>query len=118
VSTEIFEEMPEAAATSAVTFTDSPRGTTLVILGQHKNQANRDLQLRSGRGCGRPAGAGRVSGRPLWRSSTGCGFPARPAGQPGGHGGKADQRPEPPPHPGEGAQRRSAMLCPCMKNSR
>jgi uncharacterized protein YndB with AHSA1/START domain len=55
-STEIFEEMPEAAATSAVTFTDSPRGTTLVILGQHKNQANRDLQLRSGRGCGRPAG--------------------------------------------------------------
>jgi uncharacterized protein YndB with AHSA1/START domain len=48
VSTEVFEGMPEAAATSTVTFTDSPQGTTLAILVQHKNRANRDLQLRSG----------------------------------------------------------------------
>jgi uncharacterized protein YndB with AHSA1/START domain len=47
VSTEVFEGMPEAAATSTVTFTDSPQGTTLAILVQHKNQANRDAHLRS-----------------------------------------------------------------------
>jgi uncharacterized protein YndB with AHSA1/START domain len=68
VSTEIFEEMPEAAATSTVTFTDSPRGTTLAILGQHKNQANRDLQLRSGMEDGLQAAMSRLAevaaGRP------------------------------------------------------
>ncbi|HVD03510.1 MAG TPA: SRPBCC family protein [Candidatus Dormibacteraeota bacterium] len=48
VSTEVFEGMPEAAATSTVTFTDSPAGTTLAILVQHKNQANRDAHMRSG----------------------------------------------------------------------
>ena len=47
-STEVFEGMPAAAATSTVTFTDSPVGTTLAILVQHKNQANRDAHLRSG----------------------------------------------------------------------
>ncbi len=48
VSTEIFEGMPQAAATSTVTFTDSPGGTTLAILVQHQSQANRDTHLRSG----------------------------------------------------------------------
>ncbi len=48
VSTEIFEGMPEAAATSTVTFTDTDGGTTLAILVQHKNQANRDAHVQSG----------------------------------------------------------------------
>ncbi len=48
VSTEVFEGRPEAAATSTVTFTDSPQGTTLAILVQHQNRANRDIHLHSG----------------------------------------------------------------------
>lgn len=48
VSTEIFEGMPEAAATSTVTFSDTDRGSSLAILVQHKNQANRDAHLQSG----------------------------------------------------------------------
>ena len=48
VSTEVFEGMPEAAATSTVTFSDTAQGTTLAILVQHKNRANRDFHLRSG----------------------------------------------------------------------
>jgi uncharacterized protein YndB with AHSA1/START domain len=48
VSTEIFDGMPEAVATSTVTFTDTARGTALAILVQHKNKANRDAHLQSG----------------------------------------------------------------------
>ncbi len=48
VSTEIFEGMPEAAATSTVTFTDADGGTALAILVQHKNKANRDAHVQSG----------------------------------------------------------------------
>lgn len=48
VSTEVFEGMPEAAATSTVTFADSAGGTGLAILVQHRNTANRDAHLRSG----------------------------------------------------------------------
>ena len=48
VSTEVFEGMPEAAATSTVTFSDTAQGTTLAILVQHKNRANRDVHLHSG----------------------------------------------------------------------
>ncbi len=48
MSTEIYEGMPQAAAISTVTFTDSPLGTTLAILVQHQSQANRDAHLRSG----------------------------------------------------------------------
>lgn len=48
VSTEVFEGMPEAAATTTATFTDSGGGTTLAILVQHKNQAYRDAHVQSG----------------------------------------------------------------------
>jgi uncharacterized protein YndB with AHSA1/START domain len=48
VSTEVFEGMPDAAATSTATFTDNGRGTTLTILVQHKNRANRDAHVQSG----------------------------------------------------------------------
>ena len=48
VSTEVFEGMPDAAATSTATFTDNGGGTTLAILVQHQNQAHRDAHLQSG----------------------------------------------------------------------
>lgn len=48
VSTEVFEGMPEAAAASTVTFTDTDGGTTVAILVQHKNKANRDAHVQSG----------------------------------------------------------------------
>jgi uncharacterized protein YndB with AHSA1/START domain len=48
VTTEVFEGMPEAAATTTATFTDSDGGTTLAILVQHKSQAHRDAHLQSG----------------------------------------------------------------------
>jgi uncharacterized protein YndB with AHSA1/START domain len=48
VSTEIFEGMPDAAATSTATFTATDGGTALSILVQHRNQANRDAHVQSG----------------------------------------------------------------------
>lgn len=47
VSTEVFEGMPEAVATSTVTFTDTEAGTRLAILVQHSNRANRDAHVQS-----------------------------------------------------------------------
>jgi uncharacterized protein YndB with AHSA1/START domain len=48
VCTEVFEGMPEAAATTTATLTDNGDGTTLAILVQHKNKANRDAHVQSG----------------------------------------------------------------------
>jgi uncharacterized protein YndB with AHSA1/START domain len=49
VTTEVFEGAPDAAATTTATFTDNAAGgTTLTILVQHKNQANRDAHVQSG----------------------------------------------------------------------
>ena len=49
VSTEVFEGMPDAAATSTATFTGNDSGgTTLAILVQHQNKANRDAHVQSG----------------------------------------------------------------------
>ncbi|HZS15554.1 MAG TPA: SRPBCC family protein [Candidatus Dormibacteraeota bacterium] len=48
VSTEVFEGMPEAAATTTATFTDVEGGTRLAILVQHKNRAFRDAHVQSG----------------------------------------------------------------------
>lgn len=48
VTTEVFEGMPEAAATTTATFTDTADGTRLEILVQHQNQAFRDGHLQSG----------------------------------------------------------------------
>jgi len=53
VTTEVFEGMPEAAATTTATFTDGEGGgTRLAILVQHKNQAYRDAHLQSGMEAG------------------------------------------------------------------
>ena len=52
VCTEVFEGMPEAAATTTATFTDNDGGTRLAILVQHKNQAYRDAHLQSGMEAG------------------------------------------------------------------
>lgn len=52
VTTEVFEGMPEAAATTTATFTGNGGGTTLAILVQHKNQAYRDAHLQSGMEAG------------------------------------------------------------------
>ncbi|MHB8717759.1 MAG: SRPBCC family protein [Candidatus Dormibacteria bacterium] len=48
VSTEVFEGMPSAPATSTVTFEDADGGTTLSILVHHLTPANRDAHLQSG----------------------------------------------------------------------
>lgn len=49
VCTEIFEGMPDAAATCTATFTaNDSGGTTLAILVQHQNTANRDAHVQSG----------------------------------------------------------------------
>ena len=52
VSTEVFEGMPQAAATTTATFTDTGGGTRLDILVQHQNQAYRDAHLQSGMEAG------------------------------------------------------------------
>lgn len=49
VCTEVFEGMPDAAATTTATFTGNDSGgTTLAILVQHQNKANRDAHVESG----------------------------------------------------------------------
>ena len=52
VSTEVFEGMPDAAALDTVTFLEKDGKTTLSILVQHRNQANRDAHLQAGMEAG------------------------------------------------------------------
>jgi uncharacterized protein YndB with AHSA1/START domain len=53
VSTEVFEGVPDAAATTTATFTDNGAGgTTLSILVQHRSRAHRDGHLQSGMEAG------------------------------------------------------------------
>lgn len=52
VSTEVFEGMPDAAALDTVTFTEKDGTTTLSILVQHTNRANRDAHIQSGMEAG------------------------------------------------------------------
>jgi uncharacterized protein YndB with AHSA1/START domain len=48
VSTEIFEGMPDAAATSTMTLTEEDGRTTMTILVQHASKENRDAHVNSG----------------------------------------------------------------------
>jgi uncharacterized protein YndB with AHSA1/START domain len=48
VSTEVFEGAPHAEAISTVTFSEVDGRTTLAILVQHRNQADRDAHIESG----------------------------------------------------------------------
>jgi uncharacterized protein YndB with AHSA1/START domain len=48
VSTEVFEGMPDAAALSTLTLTETGGRTTLALLVQHQTQEHRDAHINSG----------------------------------------------------------------------
>jgi uncharacterized protein YndB with AHSA1/START domain len=48
VSTEVFEGMPDAAATSTLTLAEEDGRTTMTILVQHTSKENRDAHVNSG----------------------------------------------------------------------
>jgi uncharacterized protein YndB with AHSA1/START domain len=48
VSTEVFEGMPDAEALDTLTLTEKDGRTTLTVLVQHQNKANRDAHIESG----------------------------------------------------------------------
>jgi len=48
VSTEVYEGMPDAAATNTMTLVEDGGRTTLTLLTQHTSKANRDAHLISG----------------------------------------------------------------------
>jgi uncharacterized protein YndB with AHSA1/START domain len=48
VSTEIYEGAPDAEAISTVTFEEHDGRTTVSILVEHRNQADRDMHINSG----------------------------------------------------------------------
>lgn len=48
VSTEVFEGMPDAQATSTTTMTGHDGGTTVTILVQHTSREHRDAHVNSG----------------------------------------------------------------------
>ncbi len=48
VTTEVFEGMPDAAALTTTTFTETDGRTTLTTLVQHSSQEHRDAHINSG----------------------------------------------------------------------
>jgi uncharacterized protein YndB with AHSA1/START domain len=48
VSTEVFEPVPDAPATSTATFTEVDGRTTLTLLVDHSTQEHRDMHINSG----------------------------------------------------------------------
>jgi uncharacterized protein YndB with AHSA1/START domain len=48
VSTEVYEQVPDAEAINALTLTERDGWTTMTILVQHQNKANRDIHIDSG----------------------------------------------------------------------
>lgn len=48
VSTEVFEDMPDAEALDTLTFTEAAARTLLEILVQHASQSHRDAHINSG----------------------------------------------------------------------
>ncbi len=48
VSTEVYEDIPEAEAVTTLTLTETGGGTTLTLLVQHASQENRDRHLEYG----------------------------------------------------------------------
>src|SRR5260221_2243166 len=52
VHTEIFEDAPEAGADVTLSFTQTHRITTVTLLVEHANEADRDMHIRSGMEAG------------------------------------------------------------------
>jgi uncharacterized protein YndB with AHSA1/START domain len=48
VSTEVYEGAPDAEAVNTLTLTERDGRTTMTVLVQHQNQANRDMHINSG----------------------------------------------------------------------
>ncbi len=48
VSTEVFEAVPDEAATNSASFDPAPEGTLLTILVRHATRAARDMHIASG----------------------------------------------------------------------
>jgi uncharacterized protein YndB with AHSA1/START domain len=48
VSTEVYEQAPDAEAINTLTLTERDGRTTMTILVQHQNKANRDMHIDSG----------------------------------------------------------------------
>src|ERR1700758_5614283 len=48
VSTEVYEGMPNAEALNTITFSEADGRTTLTILIEHSDRANRDMHIESG----------------------------------------------------------------------
>lgn len=48
VSTEVFEDVPDAAALNTLTLTETDDGSRLEILVQHENREHRDAHINSG----------------------------------------------------------------------
>jgi uncharacterized protein YndB with AHSA1/START domain len=48
VSTEVFEAMPDGEALNTITFTEVAGRTTLALLVEHTNKAERDMHINSG----------------------------------------------------------------------
>jgi uncharacterized protein YndB with AHSA1/START domain len=48
VSTEVYEGAPDAEALNTITLTESDGRTTLTILIEHSDRANRDMHIESG----------------------------------------------------------------------
>jgi uncharacterized protein YndB with AHSA1/START domain len=48
VSTEVYEGAPDAEAINTLTFSEKDGRTTMTVLVQHQNQANRDMHINSG----------------------------------------------------------------------
>lgn len=48
VRTEVYEAMPDAEATSTVTFAEQGERTTLTILVEHRTREHRDAHIQSG----------------------------------------------------------------------
>ncbi len=52
VHTEIFEDAPEAGAVVTLSFTETNGITTVTLLVEHANEADRDMHIRSGMEAG------------------------------------------------------------------
>lgn len=48
VSTEVYEGAPDAEAINTLALTENDGRTTMTVLVQHQNQANRDMHINSG----------------------------------------------------------------------
>jgi uncharacterized protein YndB with AHSA1/START domain len=56
VSTEVYEGAPDASAVTTFTLSEAAGRTTMTLLVEHQNQANRDLHINSGMEIGMQEG--------------------------------------------------------------